>query len=265
MKRPERDISDYNIRSVERALKALQCFSGSAREISLMDFSRRLELNKSTTFRILTTLRSAGFLELTEEGKYRLGDEIARLSRLTDSDGFLKREAQPTLDKLAKLSGETLSVCKYENGRMACIAKRESQHVLKCICVLDSDVPMLKGATGRAVAAYLPEEELERCIKVQRLAGNPDCGREELEAALQTVRRQGYYVSYSEYDENVNALGVPIFGREGEVLGSLSIVGPDNRFVDKAIIEILPEVLREARALSERLGYRGEAPGENIA
>ena len=129
MKRQTRDMNDYNIRSVERALRALQCFSGSMREISLMEFSRRLELNKSTAFRILATLRNAGFLEMTDDGRYRLGAEIARLGRLTDSDGFLKRESQPTLKKLAKLSGETLSICKYDNGRMACISKIESQHV----------------------------------------------------------------------------------------------------------------------------------------
>ena len=144
-----KDERDYNIRSVERALNALQCFNGGSREISLMEFSRMLSLNKSTTFRILTTLRNLGFLEMADDGKYKLGAEIARLGRLTDGVSLLIREGQPVLQKLAKLSGETLAICKYENGRMTCISKVESEKVLKCICVLDSDVPMLKGATGR--------------------------------------------------------------------------------------------------------------------
>ncbi len=264
MKHQVRDVSDYNIRSVERALKTLQCFSGGLREISLMEFSRRLELNKSTAFRILATLRNAGFLEMTDDGKYRLGAEIARLGRLTDGDSFLKKEAQPTLRKLAKLSGETLSICKYENGRMACISKIESQHVLKCICVLDSDVPMLKGATGKVVAAYLPEEELRRCIEIQKLAGHPGGDYDELMADFKKIRKDGYYVSHSEYDDRINALGVPVFGKYAEVIGSLSIVGPDSRFVDDAIIKILPDVLHEVKDLSERLGYE-EAPQKDMA
>lgn len=265
MKRQTRDMNDYNIRSVERALRALQCFSGSMREISLMEFSRRLELNKSTAFRILATLRNAGFLEMTDDGRYRLGAEIARLGRLTDCDGFLKRESQPTLKKLAKLSGETLSICKYDNGRMACISKIESQHVLKCICVLDSDIPMLKGATGKVVAAHLPQEELRRCIQIQKMAGNPVSDPIQLEADFKKIRKNGYYISHSEYDERINALGVPIFGKYGEVVGSLSIVGPDSRFVDDAIIKILPDVLQEVKDLSKRMGYEEPAPEKDIA
>mgnify|MGYP000776983188 CR=1 FL=1 len=256
----QREERDYNIRSVERALNALQCFNGESREMSLMEFSRMLSLNKSTTFRILTTLRNMGFLEMDDNGKYRLGAEIARLGRLTDGVSLLKREGQPVLQKLAELSGETLAICKYENGRMTCIAKVESEKVLKCICVLDSDVPMLKGATGRSALAYLSEEELRRCIDIQRMIGNPDCGYEELKKVLEEIRRSGYYVSYSEYDENVNALAVPIFGKGGEVIGSLSIVGPDSRFAGEAIIKILPDVIRETRILSEKLGYESEAP-----
>lgn len=256
----QRGEKDYNIRSVERALNALQCFSGNMREISLMEFSRMLSLNKSTTFRILTTLKNAGFVELTESGKYILGVEISRLGRLTDNLALLKREGQPVLQKLAELSGETLAICSYENGRMTCIAKVESEKVLKCTCILNSDIPMLKGATGRSALAYLSEEELERCVRIQRMAGNLDCEDDEIAMVISDIRKKGYYISHSEYDENVNALGLPIFGKHGDVVGSISIIGPDSRFVDSAIIKILPDVLKETKLLSEKLGYEETAP-----
>ena len=67
-----------------------------------MEFSRRLELNKSTAFRILATLRNAGFLEMTDDGRYRLGAEIARLGRLTDSDGFLKKGIAAYAEEIGK-------------------------------------------------------------------------------------------------------------------------------------------------------------------
>lgn len=108
----------------------------------------------------MTTLRNRVFRG-ADDGKYKLGAEIARLGRLTDGVSLLIREGQPVLQKLAKLSGETLAICKYENGRMTCISKVESEKVLKCICVLDSDVPMLKGATGRSALAYLPGRRIQ--------------------------------------------------------------------------------------------------------
>ena len=54
--------------------------------------------------------------------------------------------------------------------------------------------------------------------------------------------------------------GYPFSENTGEVVGSLSIVGPDSRFVDDAIIKILPDVLQEVKDLSKRMGYEEPAP-----
>ncbi len=84
--------------------------------------------------------------------------EIARLGRLTDGVSLLIREGQPYYRSWQNSAGETLAICKYENGRMTCISKVESEKVLKCICVLDSDVPMLKRSDRKICPAYLPKE-----------------------------------------------------------------------------------------------------------
>ncbi len=97
------------------------------------------------------------------------------------------------------------------------------------------------------------------------MAGNPVSDPIQLEADFKKIRKNGYYISHSEYDERINALGVPIFGKYGEVVGSLSIVGPDSRFVDDAIIKILPDVLQEVKDLSKRMGYEEPAPEKDIA
>ncbi len=67
-----------------------------------------------------------------------------------------------------------------------------------------------------------------------------DCGFDELDEVMREVRVNGYYISHSEYDENVNALGVPIFGKSKEVIGSLSIVGPTADLQMKLLLRSYP-------------------------
>lgn len=46
------------------------------------------------------------------------------------------------------------------------------------------------------------------------MIGNPDCGFDELDEVMREVRRNGYYISHSEYDENDQRSGSPNFRKE---------------------------------------------------
>ena len=98
----------YRIQAVERALTILQCFHAERLEMSMMEMAGILELNKSTTFRMVSTLCDMGFLEKLANGKYALGTEIIRLGHLVSEDMTLLRAAQPIMDELFHHCGETV-------------------------------------------------------------------------------------------------------------------------------------------------------------
>ena len=50
------------IQSLERAMSILELFQNNVVELSLKDISERLELNKSTTFGLVNSLSSLGYL-----------------------------------------------------------------------------------------------------------------------------------------------------------------------------------------------------------
>lgn len=254
----KRESEEYRIRSVERALTVLQCFHAERPEISMMEFTRILELNKSTTFRMIATLCDMGFLEKLANGKYALGAEIIRLGHLGSEDTTLLRATQPVMEDFSRRIGETVAICRYTNGQLICIGRVESTKTLKCACTVGADIPVLLGGTGRSVAAFLSDRELDRCIETQKRIGNPVCGKAELLNAVKSVRSTGYYFSHSEFDDAVNALGLPIFGKGGTVLGSLSVLGPSSRMGDEVIWGLLSDARRSAQRISERMGYTAE-------
>ena len=56
-----------SVRSVERALTILQCFTLDESALTLMEIARKMDLPMSTTVRIVSTLQKMGFLDRNGE------------------------------------------------------------------------------------------------------------------------------------------------------------------------------------------------------
>ena len=99
--------SDYAIQTVVNALRVLETFQ-DAEELGVTDIARSLDLHKNNVFRLLATLELQGYIEQRDGGPYRLGTRCLELGRAySRAGGDLLRRAGPTLDALARATGET--------------------------------------------------------------------------------------------------------------------------------------------------------------
>jgi len=242
-------IEAYYVRSVERSLQLLKCFDKEHQAIGLLEFAGMLELNKSTVFRLLCNLADSGFVEINEDGKYVLGQEIFRLARVYQNSDLLAKEAESLMKKVAALSGETVAIAEYSNGNAICVNRIESNYPLKIVSEIGASVPLIKGATGKAIIAFLPQEERKRCWARQEEMYHYGIEFQPLEEELAKVRERGYVITDGEVDIGVVAIAAPIFGNNRRVLGSISVAGPNNRFTNEKA-EVLKDNLT---ALSDAL------------
>src|SRR5207253_10293474 len=73
-------VTRNKIQSLDRALEILKLL-GSEPEMRVTDLARRLEVHKSTVFRLLSTLEEHGLVEQNPSSeKYRLGYGLVRLA-----------------------------------------------------------------------------------------------------------------------------------------------------------------------------------------
>ena len=124
-----------------------------------------------------------------------------------------------------------------------CIDSRESHKALRCSFEIGQTQPLVKGATSKVILANLPSE---RQRKVAQFYGvdidNPDWATE-----LSKIKRDGYCISHSEYNEGVVGISVPITRRKN-LVGALSVMSPDRRIDDITQI-VLQSLLNEASIL----------------
>ena len=71
-----------------------------------------------------------------------------------------------------------------------------------------------------------------------------------------TIRENGYAVSHGEWQSDASGIGAPIFNDKGTPVGSISISGPTQRFLDKNVISSYAELLvKSVQQISRELGY----------
>ncbi len=73
-------VTRNKVQSLDRALEILKLL-GTEPEMRVTDLARRLEVHKSTVFRLLSTLQEHGLVEQNPSTeKYRLGYGLVRLA-----------------------------------------------------------------------------------------------------------------------------------------------------------------------------------------
>lgn len=111
---------------------------------------------------------------------------------------------------------------------------------------------IVRGATGRAILAYMEADALNLHSRVE----GTGIDVQELKAALAQTRKRGYATSRSELIEGAVAVAVPFFDRHGAVAGSIGVFGPEVRLNSARQQQIAKLLMKEVGTLSEALGFR---------
>jgi DNA-binding IclR family transcriptional regulator len=101
----------------------------------------------------------------------------------------------------------------------------------------------------------MPPARIEQAIAE---AGDSPSGMPFDEAVLrqdlETTRKRGYYVSRGQHRQTAVGLGVPFFGPDGAVKGSLGLSIPTLRFREKMVLGLLKPMNACAGKISYFLG-----------
>ncbi len=248
--------SRYWVPMLGHAMRVLETFYDADLELRLQEVTTRTGITKSSTFRILFTLESLGYLEKNDStGKYRLGRRIfeaAGKARATRSVGQL---AQPFLRTLNEQFGETVNLGALQNRQVVYVDTIEGSHSFRLSANIGAVAPFHASALGKAILAFLPETEVAAIldtIKFPRLTPQTIGARDELVKALQKVRRRGYAVDDEEIEAQAFCVAAPIRDSSGRASHAVSLAGPTHRMrsQQKSIIE---EVTKAAAAISAQM------------
>jgi IclR family KDG regulon transcriptional repressor len=243
--------------TVVKAFSVLEALANSDKPSRITDLALELGLAKSNTHRLLKTLEALGYVrQRSEDGLYeaslRLWETgVKVLSRLD-----LREIARPWLLSLAKETGETVHLSRFDNGEAVYLDKIESTHAVRAYTQIGGRSPAYATATGKALLAH-QSEAIIASVATNLIAFTPRTLIDEnaLRTHLAAVRRNGYATNLGEWRASVYGLGAPIFNEAGAVVAAVGISGLDERLRGKALSSWAPAVTRAAFTISRELGY----------
>ncbi|TAK28555.1 MAG: IclR family transcriptional regulator [Chloroflexota bacterium] len=247
------------VKVVEEAVAILEQLAQHPGGVSITDLSEYTGLGKSTVHRLLMALQNHGLVQQElDTHRYSLGYRIVELSASLLTHSGLVTISMPLMKRIVGVIGETVSLHVVRGDRRLCVAEVESPLELKFSYGVGRSTPLHLGASGKIVLAYLSpsqrEETIDRLTQDPRVAeGEP--GSAELRESLEEIRRHGYAESFGEVVQGVRSIGVPLFDRSGQVIGSLGIVGPAFRFNDDRRAEAVALLKQAAAHISAELGF----------
>ena len=262
-----------NIQSVDRALLLLETIAELGGEATLTTLAGRTGLNVSTCHHLLATLAHRGFVTQGESRRsYALGARILYLSHAC-LQVDLPRRAEPFIDRINRATGETVHLAVRQGDHFVTLLNREARHAVRVDNgALGNSDPAHATAAGKAMLAWLPEDEIRRILAARgmpRFTPNTITDFAALIEELRLVRRNGFAMDREEFQPGVICIGAAIRNHSGGVIGAISASTPTMRASDEHLVRMREEVVTATRALSAELGGADaqtvEQPNSTIA
>jgi DNA-binding IclR family transcriptional regulator len=231
--------------------------------VGVGELARRLRMPKSSVQRALRTLWTAGWIcpDGAEVTRWVLTTRALHIGQRAIADLSVREAAAAAMQELRRETGETSHLMVREGEHAVLIERVETDHPVRAVIPLGSNVPLHGSSNGKAMLAALPREEAHAIVgkHLKRYTEATIVDWEELSAELDRVAERGYATNIGEWRADIAAVASAIFDHAGKPVASISVSAPGSRITDELRTRYGALVREAAQRISATLGYRGPA------
>lgn len=260
----EKKENEYIVPALERGLRILGEFSASTQTLNPTEVAKRLEIPRSSAFRMMQTLETLGYLTRTDdEGDYRLGVAVLRLGYEYIASLELVELGRPIINALRDLTGCSAHITVRDARDVVFVAKAASSAAIFTSIRIGTRLPAHGTVLGRLLLSDLTDQELEALYPEEQLESFSEQTPRtlaELRTLLEIDRQRGYAISQSFYERGLSVVGAPVRDHSGSIAAVISIAIHSGAIDPAQQENFCQEVLAAATRLSGILKYQLETP-----
>lgn len=246
-------------KTVVKSMELLHLFIEHAR-LGLNEMVELTGIPKTSIHRMVGSLEDMDFLQKGEDGKYQLGLLFLQFGQLVADRLDIRRIALPAMSELRDLVGEAVNLIIRDGKEAIYIEKLDTDHPVRLYTKIGRRSPLYAGACSRIILSYLEEKEREKYLQEVELVPighGTITDMDKLRRELDKARQVGYTISYSELENDTVAIAAPIFDHTSRLVAGISIAGPQARFGEERLPELIRHLQNTAQLISRELGWRG--------
>ena len=255
--------------TVLKGLKVIEYLAHARAARGISEIARDIGMDKSAVQRILNALSSAGYVEQApDSSKYLLTLSIWELGSHVVERHEARRLVHPILRFGAQSTGYTVFLSYLSFPFVVYLDKVEGAHGRTYSAEPGSRVPITRTAAGKAVLAFLPDEDIATLAQ-ERMDWTGYVRSEvkkphEVQAEIEQIRRQRYATSEGGLKAGVNSVAAPIWWRDERPYGSIvltadekNLPSSDFAFVGTRVADMADEATRALGGESLQLAALG--------
>lgn len=255
------------VNSLTKGLRVLESFTAERLEMTLSEIAAASDLDAGTTFRMLNTLETSGYvLRVPESKRFRLSLKATQLGLHAIGQAEFREVARPILRSLVGEVNEAASLGVLDGGDILYIERvRAGVTRLGVDIRIGTTVPALHSIIGYALLAFLTPAELKQALATEPRT-NPmppiSTSRKSLDQSLRSVRKDGYLLRDSPLGNGLQVLAVPVLDLDGYPVAAISVAAPTFRLDQESFRS---RALAPVQQAAYELGRAVQAGGSIVA
>ena len=203
-----------NVKQAANVLELIEFFAQHQRPATLADVARHFDWPRSSTFNLLGTLASRGYLyEPRARGGYYPSPLWMSLLRQVEQADPIPEPLRELLRSLAQKTGETAVLAATSGSQALFIDAVESPHAIRYIAAAGKTIPLHVTATGRALLSQLAPADrasvLRRAV-FERYTTTTLMSVAAVEAEIQRSLQRGWFEGNAEYTTDLGGVALPM-------------------------------------------------------
>lgn len=249
--------STPRVQSIDRALSILETLS-NYESLSLIEISKKVNLHKATTYRLVNSLLDNGYIKKDPITKqYHISLKLFELgNRRVQNIDFLN-VAKSMIRQLAIEIDQTVHLVIEDNNEVLYIDKYDpTGNENRMQSKIGMKAPMYCTAVGKAILATKTNSKISQYwenIKIQELTNNTITDLKDFLNEIEIIRKNGYALDDEENEQGIVCVGATFSSFKAIAAGAISVSMPVSDIEKKPLF--VKKVLETTEKTSKLLGY----------
>jgi IclR family transcriptional regulator, acetate operon repressor len=252
-------VTDKDTGTLGKAIAVLQVIAASDTPMRFTDLLSCVSQPRGTLHRQVTNLIDEGLLSVNRDQTYELGLRFLSFASKTWSKNRFREIAEPLLQKLHDVTGETIHLGVLAGAEVVYLDKVESRQAVRMYSQIGNASPTYCTGVGKAALSRLSDDEVrERLagVEFRQFTGSTLKNIDALIAQLHDIRTAGFAFDREEHEPGIHCVAAPVRSAGGSILAGVSVTAPSFRVSMRQLEDWAGEVCNTARAIEEEVSAR---------
>ena len=250
----EKKPSLAGTQTLVRGLEVVNAVANGA--VTLAELATAINLNRSTTHRLASTLVELRYLEYSRNDGYALGPKLLQLGYIAGQQKDLPRVAREQLEALSVSTRDTVHIGILDGNRALYLDKIPGMRRVEISSRIGERHPLRSTGLGKALILDATEQQWrEYYDQESRLGNRYDVPLEEWIKRMREYAKHGYAFDLEENEDRIRCVAAPVRGVTGAIVGAISVSSAAQYMDDLRMRGLTFEVKKAADSISQSLGY----------